>query len=391
MNDFGMRLRAQRERSGKTRAVLGGLVGRSADWVKALESGRLLPPRLPMMLRLAEVLGVEDLAELTGTQALPVASVTRAGHPAVDQVASAMRRPDGRGVPGETVAALKSRVDQTWALWHHSHAERDVIANVLAGLLDASHAAARNGDRAALGELARVYHLTQLYLAHQPRSELVWLAADRGMAAAQAAQDPAAVAVAAWYYAHVYRSASQLDAAEEVLVSASEQLDPAAGDEHLARWGQLHLGLALTRAKRGEDGPAWRAWDVAERAASRLGVGVAHPWLMFGTTVCEISAVSMETDLCRVESAARRAANLDLSGLPSRTRRAAAWIEAARAHLARREEVGAVHLIGRAVRESADTVRYQPYARSVVMELAGRRGAVGDDARELCAAIGLDR
>jgi hypothetical protein len=42
---FGARLRAHRERAGKTRPVLGGLVGRSAEWVKALENGRLLPPR----------------------------------------------------------------------------------------------------------------------------------------------------------------------------------------------------------------------------------------------------------------------------------------------------------------------------------------------------------
>jgi transcriptional regulator with XRE-family HTH domain len=58
-----------RERAGKSRAVLGGLVGRSAEWVKALETGRLLTPRLPMLIRLAEVLGIDDLSALTGDQA----------------------------------------------------------------------------------------------------------------------------------------------------------------------------------------------------------------------------------------------------------------------------------------------------------------------------------
>ncbi len=57
---FGARLRYRRERVGKTRAVLGGLVGRSEEWVKAVETDRLLIPRLPMLLRLADVLGITN-------------------------------------------------------------------------------------------------------------------------------------------------------------------------------------------------------------------------------------------------------------------------------------------------------------------------------------------
>jgi Helix-turn-helix domain len=40
----GQRILYFRARAGMTRAVLGGLVGRSAEWVKAVESGRLLTP-----------------------------------------------------------------------------------------------------------------------------------------------------------------------------------------------------------------------------------------------------------------------------------------------------------------------------------------------------------
>lgn len=68
---FGQRVRRVRERRGLTRAVVGGLVGRSAEWVKAVENGRLQMPRLPLLLRLADVLGVQDLAELTGGDTPP--------------------------------------------------------------------------------------------------------------------------------------------------------------------------------------------------------------------------------------------------------------------------------------------------------------------------------
>ncbi|MCW3816605.1 helix-turn-helix domain-containing protein [Micromonospora sp. DR5-3] len=390
---FGARLRAHRERAGKTRPVLGGLVGRSAEWVKALENGRLLPPRLPMLLRLAEVLDISDLADLTGDQSLPVASVTRAGHPDVDNVAAAMQRaavPVGEPTP---VDVLRGLVDQAWALWHRSTVERTAVAAVLPGLLADAQRSARRLDglarRQALVELARVYHLAQLYLAHQPYPELVWLAADRAMLAAQDADDPAAIAVAAWYYAHVYRGANQVDAAEQVLVDAAGLVDPAAGAEQLARWGQAQLGIALGHSKAGRAGKAWRAWNAAEKAASRLGDGYAHPWLMFGPAACAAYAVTIETDLCRPGEAVRRADTTDFRALPSHTRRAAALIEAARAHMLNRGEVAAMHLLGRALRDSVDTVRHQPFARTVALELSSRPGTVGEDARELALAIGV--
>ncbi|GGM53534.1 hypothetical protein GCM10011608_42990 [Micromonospora sonchi] len=390
---FGARLRAFRERSGKTRPVLGGLVGRSAEWVKALENGRLLPPRLPMLLRLAEVLDISDLAVLTGDQSLPVASVTSAGHADVGKVAAAMQRaslPIGPVTPIEVVRGL---VDQAWALWHRSTTERTAVAAVLPGLLTDAQRSARRLDgaarRQALVELARVYHLVQLYLAHQPYPELVWLAADRGMLAAQEADDPAAMAVAAWYYAHVYRGANQVEAAEQVLVDVAGLVDPAAGGEQLARWGQAQLGIALAHSKAGRAGRAWRAWDAADSAASRLGGGYVHPWLMFGPAACVAYAVTIETDLCRPGEAVRRADTTDYRALPSHTRRAGALIEAARAHMLARGEVAAVHLLGRALRESVDTVRHHPYARTAALELSNRPGTIGEGARELALAMGV--
>ncbi|WFE36640.1 helix-turn-helix transcriptional regulator [Micromonospora sp. WMMD975] len=390
---FGARLRAFRERAGKTRAVLGGLVGRSAEWVKALENGRLLPPRLPMLLRLAEVLDISDLADLTGDQSLPVASVTRAGHPDIDAVASAMQRSATATGEPTRVDILQGLVDQAWKLWHRSTVERSAVAGVLPSLLADAQRSVRHlagqERRQALIELARVYHLAQLYLAHQPYPELVWVAADRAMRAAQDADDPAAIAVAAWYYAHVYRGSNQVDLAEHLLLDAAAPLDPARGGEELARWGQAQLGVALGHSKAGRAGQAWRAWDAAEHAASRLGSTYAHPWLMFGPAACAAYAVTIETDLCRPGEAVRRADSANYSALPSHTRRAAALIDAARAHLLDRGEVAAIHLLGRALRESVDTVRHNPYARAAALELSNRPGTVGEDARELALAIGM--
>lgn len=110
---------------------------------------------------------------------------------------------------------------------------------------------------------------------------------------------------------------------------------------------------------------------------------------MFGSAAVDAYAVTLDVDLVRPGEAARRAAAMTYSAIPSRTRQAGGLIEAARAHMLRRDEIAAVHLLGRAVRASYDTVHHHPYARSAAMELATRRGTLGEDARELALAIGV--
>jgi transcriptional regulator with XRE-family HTH domain len=62
----GERIKHQRERAGVSRAVIGGLVGKSVEWVKAVENGRLQTPRLQMLIEIAAALGLDDVATLTG-------------------------------------------------------------------------------------------------------------------------------------------------------------------------------------------------------------------------------------------------------------------------------------------------------------------------------------
>ncbi len=290
-----------------------------------------------------------------------------------------------------SLPALTARVDQAWTLWHRSDAHRTAVATVLPGLLTDAHAATRalTGEprRTALVEQARVYHLAQLFFAFQPAEELVWLAADRAMTAATDADDPAAIAAAAWYYAHVYRSSAQLDAAEDVLAAAVSLLEPDAGDEHLARWGQLQLGLALIHAKAGRAGQAWRHLDLAGDAADRHGG--THLWLMFGRVAVDAYTVTIDTDLFRLGEATRRVESYDPAALPSRTRRAVYLIDAARAHSLRKNNLAVIHLLGNALREAPETVRYNTFARATALELAEHGGAARADARQLAAAIGL--
>ena len=63
----GERVQILRERRGLSRPVLARLVGMSASWLKGIERGTRLPPRLPLLVKLAEALAVGDVAVLAGT------------------------------------------------------------------------------------------------------------------------------------------------------------------------------------------------------------------------------------------------------------------------------------------------------------------------------------
>jgi transcriptional regulator with XRE-family HTH domain len=392
---FGIRLRALRERAGKTRPVLAGLVGRSSDWVKALENGRMLTPRIEMLVRLAEALDLRDLSELTGSQALPIGSMTKAPVAGTEAVTAALLRPLVRARAPLPVAELVGRVDMAWRVWHGSNNERTAIAGVLPDLVADARAtvAGLTGmeQRRARVELARTYHLVQLLNAYQPAEQLSWLSADRAFSAAQEADDPVALAIAAWYYAHLYRSSGQSDLAIDVLTDALGHLEPNEDvpDAH-AVWGQLHLGLALAHAKVGRSGKAWHHWDTTSEVARGLGDGYHHPWLMYGVTAVDIYRVTIETDLARFGEAADAAKRVELRSLPSHTRRAFFLIEQARQRRSQQDDVGVLYYLTKALRESHDTTKHHPVARAAVVELVTRSGVVGEDARELALVIGLD-
>ena len=64
--EFGDRIRRYRERRGLTQAVAAGMMERSEDWWSKVERGIRPVDRWSNLSRMAEILGVDDLSELTG-------------------------------------------------------------------------------------------------------------------------------------------------------------------------------------------------------------------------------------------------------------------------------------------------------------------------------------
>ncbi len=395
----GRRIQHYRERAGMSRKVLGGLIDRSAEWVKAVETGHLQTPRLNMLLRIARALGVDDLAELTGDdQAVPVLVFTSEPHAALAAVRSALTsyQITPAGTP-PSLDHLGIRLEQAWQVRHRSPDHRTQLGALLPGLIRDAQRGTRmhvGGDqREARRLLARVYQLTDFYVAYQPAPELVWLVADRAMREARDADDPYLIGGSAWALVQALRDAGRWDEAMTVAHDGAGLLGPRldhAPDDWRAMWGALQFEMGYVLARRGRAGEAWAYWDRADHAAERLPLGYRHVQTSFGRAVMRAHAVTVNVELRQPGEALRAAESFDPDTIASVPRRSRHLVEVARAHHQRHDPLATLALLDKAQRTAPETVSYNTYARSMALELAHTPPAgFRTEARDLAARIGV--
>jgi transcriptional regulator with XRE-family HTH domain len=401
----GERIQILRERKGLTRPVLAGLVGMSASWLKGIEQGRRLPPRLPVLVKLAEALAVGDVAVLAGTDmdigdgtSVPVASFARIPHEAVPAIREAVRDPLLSVTSTEPdVGALASRTADAWSLWHTSRKHRTDVGRILPRLITDARVASRVTEgaerRAANAVLSEIYALAQHEVVWASETELSWTVADRAMTAAQEADMPDALAGAAWTLGMVQRGAGDTEGALALARDALALLDPLledGNDDLRGLSGALHLHAAATCARAGREGDAWRHWDTAKATAGRLPHRYHHPWTMFGTANVALHAVSLSAELARSQEARSHAEQIDPEDIPSRERRGRLGVEIARSYHQRRDYPAVLHWLEDAYTTSKDSVRYSPLARQMTADAVDHGGPlISRRARSLAGSLGL--
>jgi transcriptional regulator with XRE-family HTH domain len=186
---------------------LAGLVGRSSDWLKKIETGTRQLNSLQMLVRIAQVLGVSDLAELTGAdKPAPVEAWNTEAHHVVPAIRKAMRDVAFPAtVDPESVlssAELQRHVHRLWLTWHTSPQQRTMVGDALPTLISQAHATVRAHQdverRRAMSATGDLYRLVQRLLAHICEPEPHALAVERGRAMSEDADTPLSLALAAW-------------------------------------------------------------------------------------------------------------------------------------------------------------------------------------------------
>ncbi|MFI6683379.1 helix-turn-helix domain-containing protein [Streptomyces sp. NPDC050485] len=376
---FGQRVQILRDRRGMSRPVLAGLLGMSPSWLKQVENGQIQVPKLPMILRIAEVLRVRDLADLTGDQSLAVDLFIGPGHaklPAVRDAINAFPLSVERPVP--SALHLRHRLSGAWTARHTAPNHREVLGDLLPDLIIDAQLAVRAADsaadrRAAQAALSEVYSLSQFFVAYQPDSSLLWRVAERGMVAAHESEDPHAIGVAAWLTAQAHRDSGpgHFDVADAVTTEALRYLEPFlpdAPDKVLAICGALQFEAGYTAARRGENGVAWGWWDKADKAARKLPATYYHPITSFSRAIMGAHAVTVAVELRAGGESVRQSVKSDATAIPSRPRLARHRIEEARGYQLDNQPEVALATLDKAHEAAPETIRYNGYARRIILE-----------------------
>lgn len=383
----GEKIRIKRESRGMTRPVLAGLVGRSADWLKKIETGVRPLNSLTMLVELARSLGVKDLSELTGDDRhAPVSAWDKDVHHVVPPIREAMRDAsfapllnDG-ATPVVSAAELAARVSRLWLLWHRSPRQRSDVGVELPALIRQAHASIQAAEGAARRQCqsatADLYRLVQRLLAHICEPELHAQAVERGRALSEDADTPLSLAQAAWSSSIGLCASGHFDAAVRLADRGAASLVRWCGDEPtplaIGTVGALQLEAAAAHGLAGREGDAYRYLDAALTTASRMPSGTWHRQSAFDKTNVQVLAVIVGVSLHRPGEALAQANKIRWSASASVVRRSRLLLECAQAHANRREFTEAVRSLGSAAATSTEAVGLIPWARTLADELADR-------------------
>jgi transcriptional regulator with XRE-family HTH domain len=394
---IGERLRFYRQAKGKTQAVVAGLAGVTEDYLSQIERG-LKTPTIALLHRFSKILGVR-ISELLGESA---AEHNEASIPAGNAVQRALMAYQGeRGTTDPVdLDGLRARVDTAWDIWQgrpqRFSEEAEVLPALIADVQAAQHALAscsehdrREGHQVA----ADLYFLLRTFAKRIGRTDLSLLAADRGVLAAQDADDPVRIAAAKWNLGHVLLAQGDAEGAEEVAIHAIEdlqRLDAGSDSDVIAMTGALWLVSAVAAVRNGDP---WAARDrvraKAWPAARAAGEGNTM-WTVFGPVNVALHAMSLEMETGEAAEALRLADDIDASALPSLERRTTFALEVARCYEQRRDDPGVLLHLMNAEASGPEDMRYNSLARELVQGLLKRaRPTYAPQVRALAERIGL--
>lgn len=389
---IGERVAWYRRRRGMSQEVLAGLVGRTGEWLRKAENNRAELDRLSVIRRLADALDVAlgdligeptllDWTADSGTSTIPALRAALMDYRQLTPILSAPAADAEPPQLDELARELRTVFD----------AYQDSRFGFAAGrapllLADALLAARQyeHDDRIRAHELlALSYQAAASVLTKLGEADLAWMAAERGLAAAQETGNPAITGSLFRSVAFALLSTGRHEPATRLTDAGAAYLEPhlgGGGGDLLSAYGMLFLAGSMAAA-RSDDRSTTRTYLAeADDAARRLGVDGNHLWTAFGPTNVAIHRVNTAMELGDIQIALDIGPALDTSALPLE-RQVRHLLDVARAYNNSGQQDAAVATVLDAERKAPDQVRHHYLSRQLVLNWV--RNTPGKPAFEL--------
>lgn len=363
-----------------SRDRLAGQMHKSVSWIAQIERNELPLVDITVLGQLAALLGA-PLQEFIDAALGPDTETVRnrpyveqlrlaiAGHPAPDNIIT----PSIDGPPCD-VQSLRQRTENIWARIHAS-AYREMgpaIAALISELENASRTAAKTQRPELLPLLAQTYQAAAAMLVKVGDRGAGWVAADRAIAAAEQANDPALILAGQLRMARTLLDSSEQALARHVLTQATRHHGTiiAGGDPALISLvGSSALLLAILHARDANTDAAEQCLTVARRLAGVLGGDHNHHDTEFGPTNVAMHAVGAAVELGNGQQALDRAAAVRHPEHLSPERQARYLIDIARAHLLTRSGHNALRALIKAEQIAPEELAESPRVAELIDDI----------------------
>jgi transcriptional regulator with XRE-family HTH domain len=398
---IGERVAFYRRRRGLSQEVVAGLVGRTEDWLSKIENNRAELDRLSVIRKFADVLDV-SLGDLLGeptfldwTADSGTTTVTALRTALMDyrQLNPILRR-TGNATDAPAIAHLERDVADVFDAYQAARfgfvTARTPLLLADALLAVDTHEGVELERAHAL--LALSYQVSASTLTKLGECDLAWMAADRGLAAAQRAGDIAVMGSLFRSVVHSLLATGRYDAAAQLTADGSDYLSDSLGSADAGLWsvyGSLFLAGAMASSRMEDRGLTRDFLAHAQRAAGYLGSDGNHLWTAFGPTNVAIHRVATAMELGDVQVAIDLGPRIDTSALPTE-RRVRHALETARALSTSNRRDEALATVLGAERLAPEQVRHHFISRQLVLSwMKNPRGTVSSELGALAHRLRL--
>jgi hypothetical protein len=234
-------------------------------------------------------------------------------------------------------------------------------------LADAKAAASRRESGEVHGILALTYQAAASVLTKCGEPDLAWVAAERGIGAAEKANDPAIHGSLVRSVAFSMLATGRLESAMRLVDSGTRFLEPEVGKRSAISsvYGMLFLVGAMAAARFGDAGKTADYLNAADNAAQYLGYDGNDLWTAFGPTNVEIHRINTAAELGDMDTVLRTAIPVNSSPIPVE-RKVRYLLDVSRAYALTGNRDSALRTVIEAERMAPEQVRQHHLTKKVV-------------------------
>lgn|SRR2546421_2163583 len=371
------------QRRGFTRKLFADRMGKSISWVDKIKSGDRQLDRLSVLEQIAAVLDVRLHVLLDSDEAARAESC--ADSVEIEALQEALQRYDGICGPPEfdqppDLPVLNRTLNYCWTAFQASNyqAVTRLLPDFLVVLQQTYRGLPDSPEReTAANYLTQAYWLAAEIAFKLGRTDLGWLAGDRGIVVAEWTGDLALVGATIRRLVHALMASSGTDSGRRgvsLVMATAARLDAAlatANPTLLSAYGALFLKGSIAAARIHDASLSRELNTEAGRVAALLGGDRNEHYSAFGPTNVLLHRVSALADMHeggRVVEEASQISPGQLATLP-RERRATHLLDVARGYSQWGKRDNAVQLLLQADQIAREEVRCRPLTHTLVLDL----------------------